>query len=47
MLYQISHPAPGLVELYATEPRLAHSAAEMRPRLTRLLTATATGLAGH
>ncbi|GAA2011804.1 TetR/AcrR family transcriptional regulator [Catenulispora yoronensis] len=44
MLYQISNPAPGLAELYVTEPRLAHAAGDFRPRLTRLLTATLSGL---
>lgn len=46
VLYQISHPAPGLVELYATEPRLAHTAGDFRTRLTRLLVATLRGLYG-
>ena len=44
-LWQLSHPTPTLAELYAQEPRWGHVALDFEPRLTRLLQATATGLA--
>ncbi|MGW2939904.1 TetR family transcriptional regulator [Streptomyces sp. NPDC001156] len=44
-LWQISHPTPTLAELYAQHPRWKHIALDFEPRLTRLLQATATGLA--
>ncbi|GGT01942.1 TetR family transcriptional regulator [Streptomyces chromofuscus] len=44
-LWQISHPTPTLAELYAQHPRWGHIALDFEPRLTRLLQATATGLA--
>ncbi|MQY10204.1 hypothetical protein SRB5_03110 [Streptomyces sp. RB5] len=44
-LWQISHPTPTLAELYARHPRWGHAALDFEPRLTRLLQATATGLA--
>jgi AcrR family transcriptional regulator len=44
-LWQISHPTATLAELYAQEPRWGHAALDFEPRLTRLLQATAAGLA--
>jgi AcrR family transcriptional regulator len=44
-LWQLSHPTATLAELYAQEPRWGHVALDFEPRLTRLLQATATGLA--
>ncbi|MBW8795769.1 MAG: TetR family transcriptional regulator [Streptomyces sp.] len=44
-LWQVSHPTPTLAELYTRHPRWGHFAADFEPRLTRLLQATATGLA--
>jgi AcrR family transcriptional regulator len=44
-LWQTSHPTPTLAELYAQHPRWGHVALDFEPRLTRLLQATATGLA--
>ncbi len=43
--WQLAHPTPTLVELYAENPRWAHAALDFEPRLTRLLEATAVGLA--
>ena len=44
-LWQISHPTPTLAELYAQHLRGGHVAFDFEPRLTRLLQATAVGLA--
>jgi AcrR family transcriptional regulator len=44
-LWQIAHPTASLAELYRQEPRWAHVALDFEPRLTRLLRATAAGLA--
>ncbi|GAA3862914.1 TetR family transcriptional regulator [Streptomyces sp. NPDC003631] len=44
-LWQLSHPTPTLAELYAQHPRWGHVALDFEPRLTRLLQATAFGLA--
>jgi AcrR family transcriptional regulator len=44
-LWQLSHPTPTLAELYAQHPRWGHAALDFEPRLTRLLQATAVGLA--
>ncbi|HZE31018.1 MAG TPA: TetR family transcriptional regulator [Actinoallomurus sp.] len=44
-LWQLSHPTPTLAELYAQHPRWGHVALDFEPRLTRLLQATAAGLA--
>jgi AcrR family transcriptional regulator len=44
-LWQLAHPTPTLARLYAQETRWAHAALDFEPRLTRLLQATATGLA--
>jgi AcrR family transcriptional regulator len=44
-LWQISHPTPTLAELYDQHPRWGHVALDFEPRLTRLLQATAAGLA--
>ncbi len=44
-LWQLSHPTPTLAELYAQHPRWSHVALDFEPRLTRLLQATAFGLA--
>lgn len=43
-LWQMATPGPRLRELYASDPRLAHAAVEVEPRLTRVLTAYLTGL---
>jgi AcrR family transcriptional regulator len=44
-LWQVSHPTSTLAKLYAQHPRWGHVALDFQPRLTRLLQATATGLA--
>ncbi|WP_326567687.1 TetR family transcriptional regulator [Amycolatopsis rhabdoformis] len=44
--WQLSHPTATLAELYRQEPRWSHSALDFEPRLTRLLRATAEGIAG-
>lgn len=44
-LWQLSRPTPTLAKLYATNPRWGHAALDFEPRLTRLLQATAAGLA--
>jgi AcrR family transcriptional regulator len=44
-LWQVSHPTPTMIELYAQHPRWGHTALDFEPRLTRLLRATARGLA--
>jgi AcrR family transcriptional regulator len=44
-LWQLSHPTDSLRQLYAEVPRWGHAALEFEPRLARLLTAAATGLA--
>jgi AcrR family transcriptional regulator len=44
-LWQLSHPTATLAQLYAQEPRWGHAALDFRERLTRLLEATAIGLA--
>ncbi|WP_049574864.1 TetR family transcriptional regulator [Streptomyces sp. SBT349] len=44
-LWQVSHPTPTLAELYAQHPGWGHAALDFEPRLTRLLRATAMGLA--
>jgi AcrR family transcriptional regulator len=44
-LWQLSHPTPTLAELYVQHPRWGHVALDFEPRLTRLLQATAVGLA--
>jgi AcrR family transcriptional regulator len=43
-LWQLSHPTATLAQLYTAEPRWGHAALDFKPRLTRLLAATATGL---
>ncbi|MEV0065819.1 MULTISPECIES: TetR family transcriptional regulator [unclassified Amycolatopsis] len=43
--WQLSHPTATLAELYRQEPRWSHTALDFEPRLTRLLKATAEGLA--
>jgi AcrR family transcriptional regulator len=43
--WQLSHPTANLAELYVQEPRWGRVALEFESRLTRLLQATATGLA--
>lgn len=44
-LWQLAHPTATLAELYARNPHWAHLALDFEPRLTRLLRATAEGLA--
>ncbi|MBF8190106.1 TetR family transcriptional regulator [Nonomuraea sp. K274] len=44
-LWQLSHPTATLAELYTRNPRWGHVALDFQPRLTRLLQATAEGLA--
>jgi AcrR family transcriptional regulator len=44
-LWQLAHPTRSLARLYAQEPRWGHAALDFEPRLTRLLRATAAGLA--
>ena len=44
-LWQLSHPTPTLRQLYREIPRWGHTALEFETRLTRLLEATAMGLA--
>ena len=43
-LWQFATPAPEVAELYRSDPRLAHAIVEIRPRLTRVLTALLEGL---
>ncbi|MBL0887956.1 hypothetical protein [Myceligenerans indicum] len=45
-LWQVAHPTPVLARLYEEEPAWGHVALDFEPRLTRLLQATARGLAG-
>lgn len=42
-LYQLSRPSPTLQQLYAQEPRWAHSALRFREQLTTVLQATVNG----
>ena len=44
-LWQMAHPTPTLAELYTQNPGWGELALDFEPRLTRLLQATATGLA--
>lgn len=44
-LWQTANPPPALARLYSEDPRLEHAVVDFAPRLTRLLTATAEGLA--
>ncbi|MFH8469273.1 DUF4139 domain-containing protein [Streptomyces sp. NPDC017991] len=37
-------PVPEIAELYRSDPRLAHAVLEVEPRLTRILTATISGM---
>jgi AcrR family transcriptional regulator len=46
-LWQMATPGPEVRELYRTDPRLAHAIVEVRPRLTRVLTALLTGFQPH
>jgi AcrR family transcriptional regulator len=43
-LWQMATPGPEALELYRSDPRLAHAVVEVGPRLTRVLTAMLTGL---
>jgi AcrR family transcriptional regulator len=43
-LWQMATPGPEVLELYRSDPRLAHAVVEVGPRLIRVLTATLTGL---
>jgi AcrR family transcriptional regulator len=43
-LWQIATPGPEVAALYRSDPRLAHAVVEVEPRLTRVLTATITGM---
>ena len=45
-LWQMANPGPDLAALYRGDPRLAHAVVEVEPRLTRILTATITGMTG-
>ncbi|MFC1408598.1 TetR family transcriptional regulator [Streptacidiphilus sp. N1-12] len=42
--WQIATPGPEVAALYRSDPRLAHAVIEVEPRLTRILTATITGM---
>ncbi|MGW3071818.1 TetR family transcriptional regulator [Kitasatospora sp. NPDC001132] len=44
-MWQIANPGSEVAALYRSDPRLAHAVIEVEPRLTRILTATITGLA--
>jgi Tetracyclin repressor-like, C-terminal domain len=44
-LWQMAHPTPTLAELYIQNPGWGELALDFEPRLTRLLQATAIGLA--
>jgi AcrR family transcriptional regulator len=44
-LWQMATPGPEALDLYRSDPRLAHAVVEVGPRLTRVLTALLTGLA--
>ena len=46
-LWQTAHPAPTLKQIYADDPRLAHSIVDFEPRLQRLLRVAARGLAAE
>ena len=43
-LWQMATPGPEVQELYRSDPRLVHAVVEVRPRLTRILTAVMAGL---
>jgi AcrR family transcriptional regulator len=43
-LWQMATPGPEALELYRSDPRLAHAVVEVGPRLTRVLTAMLAGL---
>ncbi|MER7580700.1 TetR family transcriptional regulator [Kitasatospora sp. NPDC097691] len=43
-MWQIANPGAEVAALYRSDPRLAHAVVEVEPRLTRILTATITGL---
>jgi AcrR family transcriptional regulator len=43
-LWQMATPGPEALELYRSDPRLAHAVVEVGPRLIRVLTAVLTGL---
>jgi len=43
-LWQMATPGPEALELYRSDPRLAHAVVDVGPRLTRVLTAMLTGL---
>jgi hypothetical protein len=43
--WQVSHPPPTLAQLYREDPSLGHFVVDFVPRLTRLIHATAAGLA--
>ena len=42
-LWQMATPGPEVMELYRSDPRLAHAVVEVGPRLVRVLTALLTG----
>ncbi|WP_042408347.1 TetR/AcrR family transcriptional regulator [Streptacidiphilus carbonis] len=46
-MWQIANPGPEVAALYRSDPRLAHAVVDLEPRLTRILTATLTGLAAN
>jgi AcrR family transcriptional regulator len=43
-LWQMATPGPEVMELYRSDPRLAHAVVEVGPRLVRVLTALLAGL---
>lgn len=44
-LWQMATPGPEVMELYRSDPRLAHAVVEVGPRLVRVLSALLAGLA--
>lgn len=44
-LWQMATPGPELLDLYRSDPRLAHAIVDIGPRLTRVLTALLEGMA--
>ena len=46
-LWQMATPGPEVEALYRSDPRLGHAIVEVGPRLTRVLAALLTGLAGR
>jgi len=44
--WHIATPGPEVAALYRTDPRFVHAVLEIRPRLTRILTALLDGMTG-